>query len=185
MKQLCLSTAAFFAFIMALVPFSANPLFAQSDDVHHGCVHHNISSKLDIHTPPVWGEIESPQSSDAAPTVEVVFDQQEGGALLYETVAAWTGSQAGKAQISLRIWVKNKQGSNINWNKAVFQYTQNGVLKSKTFNFTLDPITPNNWRAWQNSREYHEVGDVLYLDAPIPANLTVKLYFAGYTDPVT
>ena len=185
MKQLFLSTAAFFAFSLALLPFGAGSLFAQADDVHHGCVHQLTLSKLDIHTPPAWGEIESPVSADAAPTVDVVFDQQEGGALLYETVAAWTGSQAGKAQISLRIWVKNKQANNINWNKAVFEYTQNGMLKSKTFNFTLDPIAPNSWRAWQNSRDYHEVGDVLYLDAPIPANLTVKLYFSGYSDPVT
>lgn len=185
MKQIFLSTAAFFAISLSLLPFGAGSLFAQADDVHHGCVHQHTSSKLDIHTPPVWGEIETPYSADAAPTVEVVFDQQEGGALLYETVAAWTGSQAGKAQISLRIWVKNKQANNINWNKAVFEYTQNGMLKSKTFNFILDPIAPNSWRAWQNSRDYHEVGDVLYLDAPIPANLTVKLYFSGYSDPVT
>ncbi len=185
MKKIILSSRAFFALLSALLLLGVSGLSAQTEEIHHGCVHHENTSKLDIHTPPTWGAIESPVSADAAPTVEVVFDQQEGGALLYETVAAWTGSQAGKAQVYLRIWVKNKQNNNINWNKAVFEYTQNGVFKTKTFNFTLDPITPNNWRAWQNSREYHEVGDVLYLDAPIPANLTVKLYFAGYADPVT
>src|SRR5262249_8287661 len=38
---------------------------------------------------------------------------------------------------------------------------------------------------WQNGREYHEAGDVLYLPSPIPSSLTIKLFFTGYSPPAT
>ncbi len=150
------------------------------------CLHTEKSTELSLNAPPAWGKIESADSPDnAAPSVDVVFDQQEGNALLYETVAAWTGSQAGKAQVSLLMWVKNKQATSISWNKVVFEYVQNGVTNTKTFNFSMNAIAPNAWQGWQNSRDYHQVGDVLYLNAPLPSSLTVKFYFAGYSTPVT
>ncbi len=185
MKQVFFAFAQSFCF-MLMCTF---PLVAQhvhnTNEVEYGCTENHQTSKTDINTPPSWGEIESPVSPDAAPNVEVVFDQQEGGALLYETVAAWTGSESGKAQVSLKIWTKNKEASSIYWNKVVFEYVQGGVNKSKTFNFSMSAITPNTWQAWQNSRDYHEVGDILYLDAPLPSSLTVKLYYSGFSTPVT
>jgi hypothetical protein len=182
------SFAPIFCLLLIVQFFNAMSLSAQHthdpNESEFGCNHQHQLSKLDHNTPPAYGEVESPVSADAAPTVEVVFDQQEGGALLYETVAAWTGSQAGKAQISLKIWTKNKELNNISWNKVVFEYTQGGLLKTKTFSFSAVPIAPNTWKTWQNGRDYHQVGDVLYLDAPLPASLTVKLYFVGFTNPV-
>lgn len=148
------------------------------------CTHTDADQK-NANTPPSWGVIESPEAVSAAPSIDVVFDQQEGSSLLYETVAAWTGSQAGKAQVSLLVWVKNKELSSITWNKVVFEYVQSGVTKTKTFNFSMGAISPLGWQGWQNSRDYHQVGDVLYLDAPLPSSLTVKLYFSGYFTPVT
>ncbi|MEO6037999.1 MAG: peptidoglycan DD-metalloendopeptidase family protein, partial [Saprospiraceae bacterium] len=74
--------------------------------------------------------------------------------------------------------------SSVTWNKMVFEYVQGGVTKTKTFNFSV-PISPNVWKNWQNSRDYHQVGDVLYLDSPLPSSLTVKIYFSGYSTPVT
>ena len=71
------------------------------------------------------------------------------------------------------------------WHKAVFEYVQGGVAKTKTFTLSMGAIAPNTWQTWQNSRAYHEVGDVLYLDAPLPSSLTVKLYFSGYSTPVS
>ncbi|MCY7328765.1 MAG: hypothetical protein LH618_09470, partial [Saprospiraceae bacterium] len=162
----------------------------QADSGHEAspyhCLHTEKSTELSLNAPPAWGKIETADSPDnAAPSVDVVFDQQEGNALLYETVAAWTGSQAGKAQVSLLMWVKNKQATSISWNKVVFEYVQNGVTNTKTFNFSMNAIAPNTWQGWQNSRDYHQVGDVLYLNAPLPSSLTVKFYFAGYSTPVT
>lgn len=172
--------------LMVQLAFPLN-LLAQAH-LHHdgefGCAHHAPISKSDFDTPPSWGKVESGDSPDNSPSIDVVFDQQEGNALLYETVAAWTGSQGGKAQVSLRIWARNKGASNITWNKVVFEYVQSGQTKVKTFNFTMDPIPPNTWKSWQNGRDYHQVGDVLYLDAPLPNSLKVKLYFSGYATPV-
>ena len=191
MKKIFFSIAPTCCLLMVLQLCFSLSLLAQHDHEHeleeseYGCSHSAKISKLDIDTPPSWGAIENPAAADNAPNVSIVFDQQEGNAFLYETVAAWTGSQAGKAQISLRIWAKNNQLANISWNKVVFEYVQSGVSKSKTFNFSSIVIKPAEWKAWQNGREYHEIGDVLYLDAPLPASLTVKIYFVGYSDPVT
>ncbi|MBC7774959.1 MAG: peptidoglycan DD-metalloendopeptidase family protein [Phycisphaerae bacterium] len=188
MKQFFSAFAPAFCLILMAQLFCSRPLSAQhvhdKNDNGFGCSQNHRVSNSDINTPPSWGVIESPTSPDNAPSVDVVFDQLEGNALLYETVAAWTGAQAGKAQVSLRVWVKNKEVSSIYWNKVVFEYVQGGVSKSKTFNFSMGAITPNTWQAWQNSREYHEVGDVLYLDAPLPSSLTVKLYFNNFSTPV-
>ncbi len=189
MKHLPFSIARACSLTFILHFLCAFYLNAQAVDNGHehgfGCVHYQTKSKLKNNTPPSWGVVESPSSADAAPSIDVVFDQQEAGALLYETVAGWTGSSAGKAQVSLRVWVKNKEANSITWNKVVFEYTQSGAVKTKTFNFSMGAISPNTWQAWQNSRDYHQVGDVLYLDAPLPSALTVKLYFSGFTTPVT
>jgi hypothetical protein len=188
MKKIAFSSVpAWCLLLLAQLVFSFS-LAAQQGHSHengHGCSFSHQTQQLALNTPPSWGKIERSSESDAAaPNVDVVFDQQEGTSLLYETVAAWTGSQAGKAQVSLLIWVKNNQASSITWNKAVFEYVQNGVTQTKTFNFSVGSIAPNAWKAWQNSRDYHQVGDVLYLNAPLPSSLTVKLYFSGYTTPV-
>ena len=170
--------------LLAQLFFSIS-LSAQQTEHAYGCLPATESLKSAADIPPTWGKVETSTSEEAAPNVDVVFDQQEGNALLYATVAGWTGSQAGKAQVSLLIWVKNKQASSITWNKVVFEYVQGGVAKTKTFNFSMASIAPNAWQGWQNSRDYHQVGDVLYLDAPLPGSLTVKLYFSGYSTPVT
>jgi hypothetical protein len=165
------------------------PLSAQktpfASETAFGCIHNSETSEHAINTPPSWSKIESPSSPENVPVINTSFDQQEGDALLYETVAAWTGNQAGKAQVSLVIRVQNKQAVNITWNKVVLEYVQGGVTKSQPFPLSMNPIAPNAWQAWQNSRDYHQVGDVVYIDAPIPSAITIKLYFTNYSSPVT
>lgn len=170
-------------FILPLV-FCAFCLSAQlpatQQDDHVCKMGHNIAP-----APPAGANIENSPSTSSAPDVSTYFDPQENGAFLYETVAGWTGGSEIKAQVSIVNYVSNHTAANITWNKVVYQYVQNGVTKTKTFN--IDPIVcqPFYWFYWQNGRDYHQLGDVLYLDSPIPATLTVKLYFEGYSTPVT
>ncbi len=190
MKKVTFSIAPTVCLLLIVQLFFSLNLFAQQEGRHEhhdgefGCSHSATLSKSDHDTPPSWGEINSSYSAENAPNIDVIFDQEENGNLLYETVAAWTGSQSGKAQISLRIWAKNKGSNLINWNKVVFEYVQSGQTVIKTFNLSVDPIPTNTWRSWQNGRDYHQVGDVLYLDAPLPKTIIVKLYFSGYPTPV-
>lgn len=177
----CLLLLAHFLFTFQLSAQQADNL--NEAGAYH-CLHTDKTSDPALSVPPAWGKIESSSPDNAAPSVDVIFDQQEGNALLYETVAAWTGGQAGKAQVSLLMWVKNKQSSSITWNKVVFEYVQGGVAQTQTFNFSMAAIASNAWQGWQNSRDYHQVGDVLYLNAPLPSSLTVKFYFSGYSTPV-
>lgn len=118
------------------------------------------------------------------PQVDVTFDQADGTAVLYHPVAAWVSNQQGKAQLSLQIWVKNKEAKVITWQKVRFEYTQGGAAKSKEMTFSK-AINPNAWDGFQNSRDYHQEGDVVYIDAPIPASVTIKLYFKEFVSPVT
>lgn len=119
-----------------------------------------------------------------APDVDVTFDQLENNAIIYHPVAAWNSTQQGKAQVSVSIWVKNKEAAAIDWTKVRFEYTQGGAAKAKEVALEKDPFNPNKWAQWQNGRDYHEAGDVLYMDAPIPAQLTIKLYFKNFASPV-
>ncbi|MEI6408035.1 MAG: peptidoglycan DD-metalloendopeptidase family protein [Bacteroidota bacterium] len=188
MKKSYFHAAPFWLLIFTIQFFCAGQLFGQqihaASEMPPACHLETETIKLNSNTPPTWGVVESSSPAVAAPSIDVVFDQQEGSSLLYQKIAAWTGSESGKAQVSLLIWVKNKQGANISWNKVDYVYVQNGTTYTKTFNFSMDPIAPNAWQGWQNSRDYHQVGDVLYLNAPIPTSLTVKLYFSGYSTPV-
>jgi hypothetical protein len=175
--------------LICLGPLSAQKAFPHDheEEPGHHCLPTVEAGYTD--TPPSWLEVENAKPNAAeglllSPNVSVVFDQQENSTLLYHPVAAWTGSQASKAQLSLMIWVKNFESAPIFWNKVEYVYVQNNIVKTKTFNLSMAGITPNTWQGWQNGRDYHQVGDVLYLDAPIPTVITVKLYFNGYSTPV-
>lgn len=121
----------------------------------------------------------------SAPQVDVTFDQGDGTAVLYHPVAAWTSAQQGKAQLSLAIWVKNKETKALTWQKIRFEYSQGGAMKSKEINLSMAAFNPNAWQGFQNGREYHQAGDVVYIDAPIPGSVTIKLYFKDFATPVT
>ncbi len=123
-------------------------------------------------------------AESGVPSVDVTFDQLDGTSILYHPVAAWNSTQQNKAQVSISIWVKNKEAAAIDWTKVRFEYTQGGAAKSKEIALVKDPFNPNVWAQWQNGRDYHEAGDVLYMDAPIPAQITLKLYFKNFAAPV-
>jgi hypothetical protein len=134
--------------------------------------------------PPPDASFEAVASVASAPNISVSFSQEENGNLLYEPVAGWTGGAAKKAQLSLRIWVKNLGPNVINWNQVTIEYVQNGTVVSKSFGTGIIPIVPNGKKDWQNSRDYNEEGNVIFIDSPLPTSVWIKLYFIGYSTPV-
>ncbi len=177
--------------LLCLIQFCFSfQLGAQESPTAHkfapGCSHsHDDTEQENTPVPRPALLHESSNVVAAIPNVEVTFGQEEAGKLLYHTVAGWNGSSAKKAQLSLRIWIKNIEPSLIFWDKVVFQYSQNGVMQTKTFSAGLVPVAPNAKASWQNSRDYGEEGDVIFLNSPLPTSLTVKLYFFNYSSPLT
>lgn len=167
--------------VLVALFFSPALLNAQRIDPHLHTDDLHFDLKL---TEPKIKTLQVLNAEAGAPSIDVVLDQLDNNAILYHPVAAYNSNQQGKAQVSIAIWVKNKESKSIDWQKVRFEYTQNGAAKSKELLVTKDPIATNKWQGYQNSREYHKAGDVIYMDAPIPAQLTIKLYFKDFTSPV-
>ena len=119
------------------------------------------------------------------PKVEIALDQLDAaGNLLYHPVAPWTGSKTATAQLSVVVRCKNNEAQAIKWQKTRLEYTQGGP-KFKEFTNPKAAFNPGKWQAWQNSRDYHEVGEIVYFDTPIPTKVTIKVYFEGFNIPIT
>jgi murein DD-endopeptidase MepM/ murein hydrolase activator NlpD len=114
------------------------------------------------------------------PAVQVGIEPLEGGAIVYHPVAGKTFYDAASAQVSLLLAIKNQAGKTLTLEKVRLEYAGG----SKELPASMS-VANNDTLWWQNSRDYHEVGDVLYLAAPIPNSLTIKLYFTGYSAPAS
>jgi murein DD-endopeptidase MepM/ murein hydrolase activator NlpD len=120
------------------------------------------------------------RSEKDAPSVEVAMEPEEGDDLVYEPVAGWTSKDKNTGQLSVLLYVKNKEAKPITLKKVTFAYG------SHTKDVASDvTIAAGAESGWQNSRDYHEVGDVVYFESGIPSNITIKLHFKGYTAPVS
>ncbi|MEM9917807.1 MAG: peptidoglycan DD-metalloendopeptidase family protein [Bacteroidota bacterium] len=114
----------------------------------------------------------------------------EGNYIVYQRVAPFVKTGKATAQLSVKLNLRNRSGKTLNVQKIQFLYKSNGN-KIKTFttlgrgiNTHVDTIPPNATRSWQNSRDYHEKGDVVFLNQPFPTSLTIKVYCKGYNAPV-
>lgn len=126
---------------------------------------------------------ESLSLSASMPKIKVSIQPREGEDIVYEPVAGWIGNQQKQAQVSVKITVRNEGDKAIDWNKVVFKYKQGNSTKSKSFSLDKS-ISANSSASWQNSRKYHEEGNVLYLTSPLPSSLTIELYFKNFPAPV-
>ena len=102
-----------------------------------------------------------------------------GGEIYYHRMAPHTANKKESAQLSVRFAIRNKSSQKLVLQKV--QYTSRGYNKTYSANLEIDP---GKKKDFQNSRDYHQTGDVLYLKAPFPKKVTAKLYFRGFRAPV-
>ena len=102
-----------------------------------------------------------------------------GGEIFYHRMAPSTANKKETAQLSIRFAIRNKSKKTLVLQRI--EYSAAGY--KRTFNADLT-IAPGQKADFQNSREYHQTGDVLYLKSPFPGKLTAKLFFRGYRAPV-
>jgi hypothetical protein len=117
------------------------------------------------------------------PKIELALEPMEGDTLLSHPVAGWTSEGKPGAQVSVLLYIKNIETKPLTLQKVAFEYS------GKTQTFSLDSpgleLPPNTQKVWQNGRNYHEVGQVLYFDSNIPTSLGIKLFFKEFALPAS
>ncbi|MEO1514012.1 MAG: peptidoglycan DD-metalloendopeptidase family protein [Bacteroidota bacterium] len=113
----------------------------------------------------------------------------KGNAILYQRVAPLQKNGKASGQLSVRVKIRNNSGSPLYVNKV--QYTFNNGHPSKTVitsgknkDTSVDTIGVGKTVYWQNSRDYHDKGDIVFLKQPFPTSVSIKVYCKGYTQPV-
>lgn len=125
----------------------------------------------------------------AAPSVSLVSIDPSTfvGDVVYLTTAPVTSKATAEALVSIDAEIKNNEGKTIYLDKITIEITGNGKNISKTFEPDedgKDTIKAGKSYSWQNSRDYHELGDVIKFSAPYPNKITIKFFFDDFSTPM-
>ncbi len=127
----------------------------------------------------------------AAPSIDLVnvWPENKTGDVVYLTSGPKSSAGSISALLSVKFKIANKEGKTITLKKIEYQCSGNSNNKIFSFSPNSDnsneSIAASKSFSWQNSRTYHELGNVIELPFPFPSQLTIKLYFDGYTSPYT
>lgn len=119
--------------------------------------------------------------------IELTVEPVEDNFIVYHQTPGFTSLEKPLAQLSVRLVIYNTGSKPVDLDKVVFEYNQGTKAIVKKISLPSDQliIDPHYAWAWQNSRDYHENGDVIYLEFPFPEKLTIKLYFKKFSIPLT
>jgi len=125
----------------------------------------------------------------AAPSISLVSiaPTNSTGDIVYLTCAPITSKHSTEALVSVYAEIRNNEDKSIVLDKVTIECKGNGKNISKTIQPGSGNVTIGKGKVyeWQNSREYHELGDVIKFASPFPTQVVLKFYFTGYTDPYT
>jgi murein DD-endopeptidase MepM/ murein hydrolase activator NlpD len=121
-----------------------------------------------------------------APNVAISVEPKDGNFLLYHPTPGFTSNETPLAQLSVLALIRNKGTVTIDLDKVILEYKKGTKTIKKSVLLPSDKliIEPGKLKRWQNSREYHEPGDVLFLESAFPNKLFISFYFKKYSDPV-
>src|SRR5262245_612890 len=121
------------------------------------------------------------------PNVSISLEPKDGDYLLYHPTPGFTFFEAPKAQLSMLAFMHNKESENVDLDKVMIEYKKGNSSQVKTSTLPADRqiVEPGYVRLWQNGRDYHQAGDVVYLESPLPSEVRVKFYFKNFGNPVT
>lgn len=110
------------------------------------------------------------------------LEPKEGDYLVYHPTPGFTRLEGHLAQFSVRAVVYNTGTSTVDLDKVIIEYKKGAQTIKKDVFLPSDKliINPGQGWVWQNSRPYHENGDVVFLDAPFPNKVKLSFYFKGY-----
>lgn len=125
-----------------------------------------------------------------APPVGLAFTPLSGGALAYFPMPGWTADSPAMAQVSVGMTVVNQGKKPLAWDHVEYVYTIDGETVTRTFipiqsqHAAALRIPPGEAAYWQNTRDYHVDGEVLYFSGQVPETLTIRIFFQKYPKPV-
>ncbi len=120
----------------------------------------------------------------AAPGLSISFTMEptEGDFIVFHPTPGFTSLEPPLAQLSIAAIVWNSGSKTVDLDKVVLEYKKgNQTIKQDVF-LPADQlvIDPGYGWTWQNSRPYHEKGDVVFLDSPYPDKVTLSFYFKTF-----
>lgn len=125
--------------------------------------------------------------SASSPKIGVSFEPLEGEDIVYHPTPGFTSQAPWQCQVSVRAYIHNQDSQSLDLDQVVFEYKLGGQVIKKTVFLPSDQLTinANQVRSWQNSREYHENGDVIFIEAPFPTSLKISFKFKGFASSVS
>lgn len=119
--------------------------------------------------------------------IEITLEPKEGDNLVFHHTPGFTSLESPMAQFSVRAVVYNKGTETYDLDKVVIEYKKGAQTLKKEIYLPSDKliIDPGYAWAWQNSRPYHENGDIVFWDNPFPDSATLKFYFKNYSGAIS
>ncbi|HEX7844557.1 MAG TPA: peptidoglycan DD-metalloendopeptidase family protein, partial [Chitinophagaceae bacterium] len=131
-----------------------------------------------------------PAQAAAAPNLSLVTidPSNTGGDVIFLTTAPISSKDVTEGLISILAEIKNNEAKTVFLDKIIIECKGGGNNISRTFQPDedgKDTIKAGKSYEWQNSREYHELGNVIKIKTPFPNQVVLKFFFDDYPDPFT
>ncbi len=120
---------------------------------------------------------------NAPKNIEFAMEPTEGDTVLFHPTPGFTSQESPLAQLSIWVKVYNKGSEAVDLDKVVLEYKKGNTTVKKEVYLPTDKlvIEPAHSANWQNSRDYHENGDVVFLESPFPNKVKLSFHFKNYT----
>lgn len=127
-----------------------------------------------------------PERLLAPQDVNIAIEPKEGEYIVFHPTPGFTFYEALRAQLSILACINNQGSAPVDLDTVTIEYQQGNQTVTKNISLPADQLTidPYYTWCWQNGRPYHENGDVVFLEAPFPAEATFRFYFKNYTAPI-
>lgn len=123
---------------------------------------------------------------NAPKNVNIFIEPKQGEDVAYLLEPGFTFYEKQKGQLSVYACINNTGTEQIDLDKVTIEYDKGNQKITKTITLPSDKlkVNPGNTLCWQNSREYHVPGDVIFFESPLPTQATFKFYFKNYPAPI-
>lgn len=149
----------------------------------------SLNPKMAKHVPFQLSKIrpEILKRGGSSPKVALALEPKEGNALVYHPTPGFTSQDPQLAQFSVRATIYNTGSETLDLDKVIIEYKKGSQVSEKKIFLPSDKLTiePGFEEKWQNNRDYHENGDIVFLEAPFPDKVTMEFHFKGFTNPVS
>ena len=108
------------------------------------------------------------RGANAPSHIEFTLQPTDGDFVLFHPTPGFTSKEAPLAQLSIRTTIYNKGSEAVDLDQVVLEYKKGNTTIKKDVFLPSDKleIAAGYSANWQNSRDYHDNGDVVFLDSP-------------------